>query len=96
MPEQRLIDANKLKESVPETHVDIFENCRNCRLLDKYQVRDLIDDAPTVDAVEVVRCKDCAVPHNYSTGCPKLGGLIPSEDFYCACGKRKDGETDGK
>lgn len=25
-----------------------------------YEIKDMIDDAPTVDAVEVVRCKDCA------------------------------------
>lgn len=41
------------------------------------------------DAVEVVRCKNCAVPHNKWTGCPKLNGLIPPPDFYCAYGERK-------
>ena len=35
----------------------------------------------------VVRCKDCAVPHNEWTGCPKLGGLVTPPDFYCAFGK---------
>ena len=39
--------------------------------------------------VEVVRCKDCDVPHNRWTGCPYLNGLIPPPDFYCAYGKRK-------
>lgn len=47
---------------------------------------------PTVDAVEVVRCKDCAVPHNKWTGCPKLNGLVPPSDFYCAYGERREGE----
>ena len=37
----------------------------------------------------VVRCKDCAVPHNRWTGCPKLNGLIPPPDFYCAYGERR-------
>ena len=46
-----------------------------------------IDKAPTIDAVPVVRCKDCAVPHNKYTGCPKLNGLIPPPDFYCAAGE---------
>lgn len=41
------------------------------------------------DFVEVVRCKDCAIPHNRWTGCPKLNGLIPPPDFYCSYGKRK-------
>ena len=46
----RLIDADALK--IPSTSVDIFENCRNCRLLDEEQVREIIDNAPTIDAVE--------------------------------------------
>lgn len=37
-----------------------------------------------------VPCKDCAVPHNKWTGCPKLSGLVPPPDFYCAYGERKD------
>ena len=54
-----------------------------------------IADAPTVDAVEVVRCKDCAVPHNKYTGCPKLNGLVTPPDFYCPFGERKDGDGNG-
>ena len=38
---------------------------------------------------KVVRCFDCAVPHNEWTGCPNLNGLIPPPDFYCARGERK-------
>ena len=51
-----------------------------------------IADAPTVDAVPVVRCKDCAVPHNKYTGCPMLNGLVTPPDFYCPFGERKDGD----
>lgn len=36
---------------------------------------------------KVIRCEDCAVPHNEWTGCPKLGGLVTPPDFYCAFGK---------
>jgi hypothetical protein len=45
----RLIDADALKTSVPKTSEDIFENCRNCKLLDDWQVKELIDNAPTVE-----------------------------------------------
>lgn len=41
--------------------------------------------------VEVVRCKDCAVPHNRWTGCPKLNGLVTPPDFYCSYGERRKG-----
>lgn len=54
--------------------------------------RKLMVDAPTADVVEVVRCKDCAVPHNKWTGCPHLNGLIPPPDHYCAKGERKEQE----
>ena len=49
----------------------------------------VLEDMPTMDAVEVVRCRDCAVPHNKYTGCPKLNGLVTPPDFYCPFGERK-------
>ena len=51
----------------------------------------VLEDMPTMDAVEVVRCRDCAVPHNKYTGCPELNGLVTPPDFYCPFGERKDG-----
>ena len=51
-----------------------------------------IKNAPTIDAVPVVRCKDCAVPHNKYTGCPMLNGLVTPPNFYCPFGERKDGD----
>lgn len=46
------------------------------------------------DVMEVVRCKDCDVPHNKWTGCPNLNGMIPPPDFYCAKGERKQKPDD--
>lgn len=54
-------------------------------------------DAPVVDAVEVVRCKDCK--HNYYNmipsgeaehECVKFVELPITADFYCAWGERED------
>ena len=42
------------------------------------------------DFVEVVRCKDCDVPHNKWTGCPYMNGLIPPPNHFCSYGERKD------
>ena len=56
------------------------------------KVLEWIVQAPTVDAVPVVRCRDCAVPHNKYTGCPMLNGLVTPPDFYCPFGERKDGD----
>lgn len=49
-----------------------------------------IEKIPASDVVEVVKCKDCAVPHNKWTGCPNLNGMIPPPDFFCAHGERRD------
>ena len=45
----RLIDADVLKQMVPTTSVDMFENCSNCSLLSEEQVLELIDMTPTID-----------------------------------------------
>lgn len=45
---------------------------------------------PAADVVLVVRCRDCAIPHNRFTGCPKLNGLIPPENHFCSYGERKE------
>lgn len=52
-------------------------------------VGEIEDMQPTADVEEVVRCKDCDIPHNKWTGCPKLNGLIPPPDFFCGYGERR-------
>lgn len=47
-----------------------------------------VEDAPTIDAAPVVRCRECAVPHNEKTGCPKLLGIVTTPDFFCKFGVR--------
>ena len=51
--------------------------------------KSLVETAETADVVQVVRCKDCAVPHNQWTGCPKLNGIVTPPNFYCSYGKRR-------
>lgn len=41
---------------------------------------------------EVVHCRDCTVPHNKWTGCPRLNGLVTPPDFYCGFGERESDE----
>ena len=82
----RYIDADALFR---ETEKKITESHEHRMAVVDDEFLDLINDAFTEDVVEVVRCKDCAVPHNKWTGCPNLNGLIPPPDFYCARGERK-------
>ena len=46
-----------------------------------------ISDAPTIDAVEVVRCRDCK--HRYSDSWCEY--VDDDDNFYCARGERKEG-----
>ncbi len=59
-------------------------------------------DAPTIDAVEVTRCRDCIVKSTWYNdakyGCAVCGmsGMYPkSEDGFCSYGIRKDGDRNG-
>ena len=71
---------------------DLSNGLGLCRVIMEDDFKKAIKNMPKgfiVDAVSVVRCKDCAVPHNKYTGCPRLNGLIPPPDFYCADGEKK-------
>ena len=50
---------------------------------------DALQDAQTVDAVPVVRCKDCT--HLYGKLCTVCGLLPRKPDDFCSYGERKDG-----
>ena len=85
----RLIDADAIIDFIDMGRIrNPLETCFSER-----DVVDMLKSAPTVNAIEVVRCKYCAVPHNKYTGCPELNGLVTPPDFYCPFGERKEGKT---
>lgn len=49
---------------------------------------------PTIDAVPVVRCKDCKKAENreHEVFCSLIGAFMGNDDF-CSYGERKDGAT---
>ena len=88
----RLIDADELEsgeviiptENGGYEYVEVF-------------YKDDVDNAPTVDAVEVVRCKDCIHYWNRNGVCDAHIDLIDvDDDCYCSWGERKDETTDAK
>ena len=97
----RLIDADDLKEhlfvgadydkaindGIDKTEEEVF--AFKCGWNDA--LKSVAQFAPTVDAVEVVRCKDC-VGCDRDDGSPWCGlvGLHVDDDHYCAWGERKD------
>lgn len=57
-----------------------------------------IADAPTVDAVPVVRCKDCKWLYDEMGDycCRSHRGLVRiCENSFCSYGERKDGDDNG-
>lgn len=52
----------------------------------------LLEKAPTVDAVPVVRCRDCA--HLYGSICAACGLLPRKPDEFCSRGERKEADSD--
>lgn len=75
----RLIDADALEDKF---------GCSDADILAKEEIR----DAPTIDAVPIVRCKDCA--HLYGTMCAACGLLPRKPNDFCSRGERKDGGAD--
>lgn len=86
----RLIDAGKAIEQINKW----LDQTGAIPLNTSYHFELLccIENCPTIDAVLVVRCKDCK--HYDTTGCLKGFGWCESmargtfDDFYCANGKR--------
>ena len=97
----RLIDADWLSEAihdnVPAPYEDASWAKENCLAE--------IDAAPTVDAVPVVRCRECK--HRYTENCPMYfhdfywlegyGDYVDydtdhtEDDYFCPKGERKEG-----
>ena len=59
--EKRLIDAEKLWDAIDEAiyKYGAYDKCEMKTVQGLMEAKELVYDAPTVDAVEVVRCKDC-------------------------------------
>ena len=56
-------------------------------------MRHMIDTMPTVDAVPVVRCKDCKWWKEYHcTNINGAFGVVENENWFCCSGERKDND----
>ena len=104
--EKRPIDANKLMKELSSLTMTItgLRNgtgvLKKCLTQFRNAVLRIVDEQPTMDAVEVVRCKDCLYRSQYSdeNGMYHCGGIdttenhvlpVVSPDFFCAHGERR-------
>lgn len=97
----RLIDADILKSAIV---VDGYEHFSGLLSLSEVSllemVKDDIDEAPTVDAVPVVRCRECRYRFKNNghskDGCPIIDANIwMDDDDFCSHGERKEGADNG-
>lgn len=86
----RLIDADLFEVVSTNKSLEFCEGMKH--------VLEMIDSAPTVDAVEVVRCKDCKYSEDYLMGglwCNHPDNRNPlgcRPNDYCNDGERKCAE----
>lgn len=89
----RLIDADAFKDSLQknvENSVGVIPQERRGLVLEAlFYIKRGIDGQQTIDAVEVIRCRDCS---NYHDGvCMQTGAVVWGSD-YCSAAERKDNE----
>lgn len=89
---KRLIDADALLEKMKRTsrYFDVLFD---------------VEEMPTVDAVEVVRCRECKHHYWEQEPChgksvhycklPHMSGVEVFKEFFCYYGKRKEGADNG-
>lgn len=84
----RLIDADAVKFEVEYG----YDN-HGVLLVPYRDIKKSMEATKTVDAIPVVRCKECKhyEPEEYEFGCVFAGGLsYVKADDYCSYGERKD------
>ena len=93
MADKRLIDANALKKPIVN-----WLDWYTASVAVKSAVQEIvesIDEAPTIDAVEVVRCRECkearACLASAKHRCCEYWDTVTSEDSYCYMGEKIDG-----
>lgn len=85
----RLIDARYIINRITEERREWGDD------YDVEQVLGDIEDAPTIDAVQVVRCKDCeyfSEPNSFSGKCTLRGDYIFKNDFCSYAVERRTDE----
>ena len=102
----RLIDADRLNKPIYAEEDNITGSGMSydeiCGYNDGIDIAwNKIDQAPTVDAVEVVRCKDCkfgdldSEPHDAMVCMRTKDGFWRSGNDFCSYGERKEGADNG-
>lgn len=97
----RLIDADALKQKLVELYEsdpypeNEYMDGWTFAAFSRDELKPIIDDAPTVEAEPIVRCKDCKNHKDEEPEmvyCPNVVGCWVPNNWFCADGERKDEE----
>ena len=86
----RPIDGDLLMKTVFNDVVLVDGEVKGVGLI----LAETVDKAPTIDAVPVVRCRECKHHEDEEIGmvyCPNAFGGWVRENWFCADGERKEG-----
>ena len=86
----RPIDGDLLMKTVFNDVVLVEGEVKGVGLI----LAETVDKAPTIDAVPVVRCRECKHHEDEEIGmvyCPNMIGGWVVENWFCADGERKEG-----
>ena len=86
----RLYTADAIKEQVHKLLCKDCEETDVCPVCDYRELIDEILDAPTVDAVPVVRCDDCIYRDGKTPGQPNILCWQMHSDDYCSYGTKRE------
>lgn len=90
----RLIDADALLKALNETPLDFVDVGGDFGFFDE-TIDSVMNEQPTIDAVEVVRCKDCKHFNQLEKGCDYHGywyHVRVEADAFCSYGERRTNE----
>ena len=95
----KLIDADIFASELDFADADVCEEFPDsyCEFgFSREKIRELLRDIPTVDAVPVVRCRECKYRFKNNghdkSGCPIIDANIwMDDDDFCSHGERKEG-----
>lgn len=100
---QRLIDVNAVIRKIQKARKKIIEKYGSADGADIVieAIVEFLKKTPSVDAVEVVRCKECEFSYEglvnlmcgrcgQKKGNLRLGGVSVTEDHFCGYGKRRE------
>ena len=87
MSDKRLIDANALMKNIGKIP--------QLRGITYGRMKKAVEETPTIDAVEVVRCKECRNSQKLKTCADQVYCMVwksnPRTDGYCYLGTKMDG-----